>query len=676
MEKGFCRAICGCMAALLLCGCGKDAPAPIPSGTSQTSTTEQTTSEPSITIPPVTEPTITEPTVTEPPTTQPPETAPPAITEPPLTVEPPVLAPVTKIKSTKWKTFPDILSLGGGILITSRNHFDPDRGRYINTMERVDIYQDAVLTTLNSDTTRELVCQRFDDGAILSADPASKTFYIYSGDLQLQGTFTAPNIEGYFSYDRQYYYYLTDGVLYRMEVATGNRGRMRLEHDLRFESLVGIHPTEDMVVARVYLSEYTFNCGIAVVDLTTGKIRLLSDRLAMVWLTGDWFYGVAMDDEVFGYDLYMGQLSTGQVQYVAAAQLGGDVYGYNVLPGSHLLLRRKAPDEGTRYTTIYDMAAGGTMVEMEDYDFVDATFGAVFLYEEQLIFGFYEDGAWFKPILIDTRALTFGEGLTAQSVEWELVEQDVLDTYRLSSQGPQLEQTYDQLRQKADQMEQTYGVTIQFATQVELPCHHAGYSVTLVEDVEKIQVALDSLDAALGRYPAGLLEQFQNNAWEGGLQFCLTGSIEGKIPTVGFAKLVKERYVLGLDITAAGLEKTIHHEIWHAMEMKISTDTFNTADWAACNPADFKYYGKYDGGYQDLTGWTWTSGSGSQSCFVDSYARINGREDRARIWEYIMATDATDLMAATALKQKLAIMVAALEREFDFSGQTPWGRYL
>lgn len=670
------RGICVGLALLLLWGCTPQQTDPNPSATDRTAPSELT--EPSATIRPTetTDPSMTEPPeTTDPSHTEPTVTEPPPITEPPLTVEPPVLKPVTSIKSTKWKTFPDVLSVGGGILITSRNHFDPGSGRYMNTMERVNVYDDAVLKTLDSNTTRELVCQRFDDGSILSADPASRTFYIYDAELNLLSSFTAPNVDGCFSYDRQYYYYLTDGVLYRMDVATGNGGRMRLEHDLRFESIVGIHPTEDLAVMRVYLSEYTFNCGTAVVDLATGKIRLLSDRLAMVWLTGDWFYGVAMNDEVYGYDLYYGTLSAGQVKHVSADQLGGDVYGYSVLPGSHLLVRRKAPDVGQRNTTIFDMRTG-MMVDLDNYSYVDATFGAIFLYEEQLIFGFYEDGAWFKPILIDTRALTFEEGLTTEDVEWELVERDVLENYRLSAEGPVLEESYAELRQKADEMERKYGVSIRFASQVELPCHHAGYTAAVVTEQAAIRTALETLDGALACYPAGLLEQLQNDAWEGGLEFCLTGKIEGSIPTVGFAKLVKERYVLGLDITAGDLSRTIHHEIWHALEMKISTDTFDTAEWAACNPQGFKYYGKYDSGYQDQTGYTWSSGSGNLSHFVDPYGRINGREDRARIWEYIMAGQGAELMTAPALKQKLAIMVAALEGAFDISGDTPWDVYL
>ena len=670
MEKKLIRVMCVCLAVLLLWGCTPDAPVPTEPSLQNASTGP--------TDPSVTEPSATESTeATQPSETQPPETEPTAITEPPLDAEPPVLDAVTYIKNAKWKTFPDLLSMGGGILIASRNHFDPDRGRYINTLERVDLYNDVVLVTLNSDSTRELVCQQFADGCILSADPAANKFYVYDENLNPLDSFAAPSVDGYFSHDRQNYYYLTDGVLYRMDVATGNRGRVRLEHDLRFESLVGLHPTEDLVVARVYLSEYTFNCGTAVVDLTTGKLRLLSDKLAMVWLTGDYFYGVAMNDEFFGYDLYYGALSTGEVKFVSAEQLGGDAYAYNLLPGSHLILRRKAPDVGQRNTTIFDMRTG-TWVDLDNYSYVDATFGATFLYEEQLIFGFYEDGAWFKPILIDTRSLSFDEALTVEDVEWDLVEQDVLDAYRLSADGPALSDTYTDLRAQADKMEETYGITIQFATQVEDACQYAGYDALVVEDTEKIWVALTILDKALAMYPAGMLEQFQTRAGDGGLHFCLTGEISGKLPTVGFAKLIRNRYVLGLDITADGLEKTIHHELWHAIEMMISTDVFDNADWAACNPVDFQYYGKYDTGYQDLTRWTMAAGSGAESYFVDAYSRINGREDRARIWETVMAGDAAEMVKAPALKLKLTYMVTALEKTFDSATwlRTPWGQYL
>lgn len=648
-----------CLAMLMLCGCVQQKP-------------HQTT------LPPETTQT-TEPTAaTKPTEPAPPETEPP-ITEPPVLEQRPTLDPVTKLACTRWRTHPELLSLGGGIVLASRNYFSPEDKAIINSMELVDVYGDTVVATLINDSTREPVLQRFPDGAIVMADPNGNKFYVYDGALQLLDSFSAPKVDGFFSYDRKNYYFVDNDVLYRMDVESGNRGRMTLEQDLRLESLVSIHPTEDLLVAQVYLSPYTSDCGIAVINAKNGKLRLLSDQFSHMWFTGDTFYGVRMNDDVYGYDVYYGALSGGEVHRITTDVLGGDTVGYGVLPGSHLLLRRLAPDEGERNTTIFDIAKGGVAADLNDYGFADATFGAVYLAEEQLILGFYANGYDFDPVLIDPVVLTYGEGVSPEKVQWtEPVDQTVAEQYFAELNGPELPADLTDARAQADAIEEKYNVTVLIGEQTALTGAHSGYVVQTESDAGRIKTALEQLDAALALYPEGFLKQLRNGAGEGGLYICLTGKIEGELDTVGFARLNRDRYNLVLDITAAELEKTIHHELWHAIEMKISTDTFDTNQWNACNPAGFTYYGNYDKGYLDLTRWTYTEGSGADSYFVDPYSRINGREDRARIMEYVMSADATELMKASAIQKKLQIMSDAIRRSFDTKGwdQVYWERYL
>lgn len=649
------RVVGACLAVMLLWGCGRDLPAPMPS----TDGTQPST-------------VVTEPTVTRP--TQPVQETVPPITEPPLTQEPQTLEPVTMLGCTRWVTFPQLLSLGDGKVAASRSYFDKEKGSYVNSLEILDVYEDKVLHSVLHDGTRELVLQRFPDGSIVTADPAALEYYVYDRSLTLQARFSAPSVEGWFSYDRADLYYLESGVLYRMDVASGNRGRMKLEHDLRFESLVGIHPTEDLLVAQVRLSAYTDHCGIAVVDVSSGQLRFLSDRLSYLWLTGDTFYGIAMNEEAYGNDVYTGTLSGGQVTRLTAGQIGDDQMGWSVMSGSHLLVRRFAPDEEPRNTAIFDLK-NGTWTDLDDYGFVDCAFGAVWLYDEQLILGFYEEGDYFYPVLIDPKAMTFQQGPVPESVEWtELVDSDAIERYQATVDGPSLDSTLEAVRQQADALEEKYDITVQLAQQTELSCRYAGQTADTVTDPEVIRAALETLDQELGKYPEGFLKAFRNGAGEGGICFCLTGPIQADLSVVGFSRLIRDTYVLGLDITALSLPQTIHHELWHGIEMRLSTDTFDTAAWAACNPGGFRYYGSYDAGYETLTGWTWSHGSVENAYFVDPYARINGREDRAKIWEMVMSIDASRLMEAEPVRQKLQIMVGAMEQVFP--GEGLWDTYL
>ena len=645
------------LAALTLCGCVSNHPQP--------STTPSGTTEPSATTTPTTP---TAPTVTE--GTEPP------ITEPPVVTPPPTLEPVTRLTCTTWKTYPDLISLGGGIVFASRNYYSAEHKGIINSMETIDVYADKVLASLVSSSAREPVMQRFPDGAIVTADTKSGTMYVYDSSLTLQDSFNVPNTDGFFSYDRANYYFVDSDVLYRMDVASGNRGRMALEKDLRLESLLSVHPTEDLLLARVQLSPYTIDYGLALINAKTGKLRMLTDDLTHLWFTGDTFYGVEMNDNTYGYDVYFGMLSGGDVQRITTDTLGGDTVGYNILPGSHLLLRRKAPDVGDWNTTIFDLANGGTAADMTNYDFIDALFAPIYLAEEQLIMGLSKDGFFYDPVLIDPKALTFEEGLTPETVEWDdLVDYAVADRYWSQ---PELPDGLSDVRALADSIEKTYGVTIRIGSQVSDTCASAGYRVELNEDAEQIAAALTILNDELAKYPKKFLKQFRNGANEGGLCFNLTGAIEAELETTGFARLYRWRYDLAMDITAPELAKTIHHEIWHAIEMRISTDSFNTKAWSNCNPSGFSYYGKYDKGYLDLTRWTYTGGNGTGSYFVDPYARINGREDRARIMEMVMAGDGAELMKSSALRKKLQIMSDTIRRHFDTNGWADvyWEQYL
>lgn len=647
-----CRVVGLCLAVMLLWGCGRDLPAPSTEGTQPVAVS-------------------TEPAVTQ-PTQHGQETVPP-ITEP-SSQSPQTLAPVTMLGCTRWVTFPQLLSLGDGKVAASRSYFDKEKGSYVNCLEVLDVYADTVLHSVILDGTRELVLQRFPDGRIVTADPSAMEYCVYDQSLTLVGRFFAPSVEGWFSYDREDLYYLESGALYRMDVASGGRGRMKLDHDLRFESLVGIHPTEDLLVARVYLSAYTDHCGIAVIDVSNGQLRLVSDRLSHLWLTGDTFYGIAMNDEGYGYDVYTGTLSGGQVLRLTADQIGDDQRGWSVMSGSHLMVRRYAPDEEPRNTAVFDLK-NGTWVDLDSYGFIDCAFGTVWLLDEQLILGFYEDGDYFYPVLLDPKAMTFQQGPVPQSVGWtELVDKAVIDGYRATVDGPALDGALQAVRQQADALEEKYAITVQLAQQVETACRYAGQVADTVTDPELIRAALDMLDRELGKYPEGFFKTFRNGAGEGGICFSLTGKIQSDLNMVGFSRKIRDTYVLGVDITSLSLPQTIHHELWHGIEMLLSTDTFDTAAWAACNPSGVPYYGSYDAGFEKLTGWTWSHGSVEFSHFVDPYARINGREDRARIWEMVMTIDATPMMKAQAIRQKLRIMVDAMEAVFP--GQGLWDTYL
>ena len=604
--------------------------------------------------------TVTEPTVTV--------TEPIAETEPP-----PSLEPVTRLTAIKWRTVPQLLELGQGQVLSCRNYYEEGKG-IINFLEVLDVYEDTVLARAQNSTPMDLVQQSFQDGSFILRDSQEHSFRVYDRTLKMTEQFSAPNVEGYFSQDRKNYYFVDNNVLYRMDVATGNYARMVLEYDLRFDSLTGIHPDRNIVTAKFHRSFYDESWGVCAIDCSTGKLLLLNESASHLWLEGDAFYAAVTNEKVYGSDICYGSLSGGTLQKVSTSALGNDMASYTMLSGSGILMHRTV-DENNLSTTVYDLSQDSISCPLARYGYLTSTLGCIYLRQEQLIVGVYPDGYDFSPVVIDPKVLSYEKSLSVNKEYWPaLVDRTAIQQYQDEVRGPELPDSLSSLRQRADVLEEEYGVRILIENQALAFCSRYA---AVQKDTALISNALGVLEQSLALYPKGFFRQFQNGIGEGGLYFCLTGSVQGSLNPVGKTVKNKNRYELLLDIGAENLDMTIHHELWHSIEMKLSTDSFDPSRWIATNPQGFLYYGNYDNGYKNLTQWTYAQ-SGSHCYFVDAYARINPREDRARLMEYVMATDGADLMRAPALRQKLEIMCQVIREQFDTAGwETPyWERYL
>lgn len=650
MNKRTLRMVAVLLLLLLLAGCGKQADSP------------------TVPIVPTTEGGPLIPT-TEPlyPTTEP--TQPTDATEPP-----PELAPVTYLNSILWRTYPEFLSLGNGNLLACRNYFEPDTG-IVNFLDIINVYEDRVVAQGRSETPRELVRQNFDDGCFVLADPAENRFYVYDQQLQIVETLTVPHTEGFFSHDRSTYYYLQDRVLYRMEMATGNYGRMGLQEDLRFERLVSIHPDQDIICARAYLSHYQEICGFAAIDCTTGALLVLRDDVEHLWFDDNKIYAARTSETVYGYDMLFGNADTGVLDCITTETFGSSDVAYSVLPGSGYMVLYTLDEEETPESTLYNLAGRGISCELKRYDYFNSLLNAVYLEQEQLIVGLYPVEYDFAPVVIDPKAMTFGMSTSIQTEQWgQSVDQRLLSLYRAEKEGPDLPHDLEALRQRADGLEEKFGIRVLMEQQIVNPC--GGYA-EVEGDPAAIDTALNQLEAALSKYPDGFLSQFRNGIGEGGLYLCLTGRIQGDLMPVGKTGRTGDRYDIVIDITAGELERTIHHEMWHAIEMKLSTDRFAHPQWEDCNPEGFTYYRSYDSGYAGLTQDTFAQ-SGAACYFVDAYSKVNGTEDRARLMENVMTGDASALMASPNLQKKLSIMAQTIRNHFDTKlWSTPlWEQYL
>lgn len=651
-EKKHIRWMAAVLTALLLTGCGGD-PAP---QTEPPDVTQVTNKE--------------APLITAPQTTQPqgPDYEDP--TEP--TEPPPSLDPVSRLQSISWDSLPELLSLGEGLVLAA--HTAEENGEWIQRLDVIDVYEDQIVAHEELNGPRELVAQSFADGSFALRDPLSGELAVYDCALQQRYAFTPANAYGYFSRDLSTYYYVDSGALYHMDTASGNYGRMALQWPVKLESLIGVHPTQDVVVARFYLSFHHENTGVCAIDCGSGNFVLLNEAVSALQFDGNTFYALQTNDKTFGTDLYYGSLEGGVLKKALSILLGGDSIHYTLLGQSgFMVLSDHTP--GSLATVVYDFEREGICSRLQRHDYESVTYVPVYLAAEQLIVGVYPNGEEFSPVVIDPKVLSYEKSLSIQVDSWPaMVDKSIILKYEKEVEGAAVSAALETVRAQADALEQTYGVAIRLGSQT---LEYCGSFASVEESPETVAHALTVLEAALKQYPEDFFRQFRNKADEGGICIWLTGKLDGPLNTVGRTMKLIDRYDLVLDIRSDAFGQTFHHELWHAVEMKLPDDAFAPEIWQQTNPEGFHYYNRYDSGYEKRTQWTYEE-SGKDCCFVDPYSQINPREDRARIMEAVMSADDRDLLTASGIEKKLQLMSDALRNTFDTTNwDTPyWERYL
>ena len=204
------------------------------------------------------------------------------------------------------------------------------------------------------------------------------------------------------------------------------------------------------------------------------------------------------------------------------------------------------------------------------------------------------------------------------------------------------------------------------------------------EELGSISAALACLDRVMALYPAGFFAQMKDSSGDGGVRFLLVEAIDSGYGTVGCTYERFRWQNIALDIrNAYSLDGIVCHELWHATENHILSrdwSVFAVEDWAQYNPQGFAYYEDYSENDPDGRRWTYYSGGDEGVYFVDSYSRVNAKEDRARIMEYFMTRDddARELIKAPAIEKKLRHMSEAIRNNFDTSGweNVRWERLL
>lgn len=578
------------------------------------------------------------------------------------------LAPVAQLTCAEPESLPTIIPAGNGCILLS---WSDSQGTKTN-LRLVDINRDTVKRSIQLNGWWDLRDMCFSDGCFVICDANSNQFRFLNQNLEDVGSFTPENTLGVFSHDRSSYFYLKDRILYRTDLKNTETVRVQLPYDLRFVSIEGIHPTKDRIALNFILSPYGSKSGTAVFDITSGSLLMLQSDVFQVEFRDASVCLLDFEEQEMAYSFTYGSEETG-FRHAPCS----------LFPNANELM----PIHGSDYlsgngdkATIYRLGEEIAVCSLADKGITGGFCSTCFLPEnEAIIGGVFQDDVC-KLYVIRPSELSFSSVAPAEAVASPItVSPELGNVYWGALSDADLPTDMDGVRAFADSLEKRYGVYILLSDRCAEICADCEYEIITsnqmgyADEPQRIARCLNALDQCLALYPEGFFRQFYNSSGDGGIRFMPVGEVKSDTGIVGVCYERFEWNNIAVNIDNDDLLSCICHEIWHATENKIlSTDysAIGLEEWKAMNPPDFQYYDDAHLTDPEQRKWTMFSSGSEGVYFIDSYSRVNEKEDRARIMEYAMAKEdfADMMMASPVISEKLQLMCDAVRKCFDTTG--------
>ncbi len=583
----------------------------------------------------------------------------------------PTRAPVSTLQCTTPAALSAICPAGGTKALVGWTDYMENR----TTLQIVDVAADSVCAETTLSGVWEFKKQTFSDGRLAFCSRDTLEWKFLNTSLDEVGAMDAENVDGFFSFDGSSYYYLSSNVLCCQNAADGEVSKVPLDFDLRFMEITAFNNRTGRMVLQFYLSDYSGACGTAILNITTGQMSMLQEESYQAVFTGDGLCLMNFDADTMrssvSYEWEDG------VRFAAAdifAERSNELYG---VPGAYYLIG--TAEDSTLYAIGEQISASA----LADYGIRGEMYSVCLLPDEKLLLGAVYQGDKFRLFAIDPSLLTFTELAQAPQISSPFtVNADLAKAYWAETTDVPVAEALQEARAYADTLEAKYHVDILLSSQCRNAATLCEYPITMSEalgtetEQRSISAALESLDRTLALYPDGFFAQFQNSMNEGGLRFLLVEEIDNGLGAVGCTFENGDWQNIAMDIRSHNsMDGIICHELWHATENHIlSRDraAFSSETWAALNPEGFTYTGDSTLIDSDRLRWTLYGGSTDTIYFVDDYAQVDEREDRARIMEYVMVhpDEAKKLVQAPGIRQKLQWMATTVCSHFDTNG---WG---
>ena len=177
---------------------------------------------------------------------------------------------------------------------------------------------------------------------------------------------------------------------------------------------------------------------------------------------------------------------------------------------------------------------------------------------------------------------------------------------------------------------------------------------------------LRMMDDVFSVYPPEFFSHFRAKKYPDGLRFLLVDEITSEgIPFGGVQTI--ENKALDIILSRDGVDgSSVHHEIWHAMEVRIRLDNSRAFNkWRNLNPKGFAYSRVNSalaagGQYEEPDDW-----------FAREYSKTYEEEDRATVYEAMMTKDEDWWSTRPNLQKKAEFLLGVIRPVFGelFAGE-------
>ncbi len=213
------------------------------------------------------------------------------------------------------------------------------------------------------------------------------------------------------------------------------------------------------------------------------------------------------------------------------------------------------------------------------------------------------------------------------------------------------------------------------------PVEPEDYSFVAEYQVSAYKKALDTLDAAMARFPEGFFKIIGTSSENPQLQINLVREIVPNrydVPPVadeGLQYWIDQESYMTL-MVCDRIEQNFYHELCHAMDTYVNAHSSQYDYWVMHNPKDFRYDNSY---------WSYESHKdspylqGEERAFIDAYSMTYMHEDRATVFEYAMLDGSGEYFQSDVMQEKLTLLCKSIRRAFgwrQYEGTFPWEQYL